>query len=78
VKTFLSSGAAAVIAPLWRVPDNLASEIAMKFYEKIIPGDETLGLIMREIKKELKQKYPGTLWAAFNLYGPPTLKIVTK
>lgn len=74
-KTFLSGGAAAVIAPLWEIPENLASEVAMKFYEKIIPGRETLGIMMREIKKELKQKYPGTFWATFNLYGPPTLKI---
>ncbi|MBS7268527.1 MAG: CHAT domain-containing protein [Candidatus Freyarchaeota archaeon] len=74
-KTFLSRGAAAVIAPLWEIPENLASEVAMKFYEKIIPGRETLGIMMRETKKELKQKYSGTLWATFNLYGPPTLKI---
>ncbi|MBS7250063.1 MAG: CHAT domain-containing protein, partial [Candidatus Freyarchaeota archaeon] len=43
-KTFLSRGAAAVIAPLWEIPENLASEVAMKFYEKIIPGRETLGI----------------------------------
>lgn len=74
-KTFLTGGAAAVIAPLWEIPEDLASEVAMKFYEKIIPGEETLGTMMREIKKELKQRYPGTLWATFNLYGLPTLKI---
>ncbi|MFB0562915.1 MAG: tetratricopeptide repeat protein [Candidatus Lokiarchaeia archaeon] len=77
-KTFLNSGASALIGPVFRIPDHLISEIVLKFYEKIIVNGKPLGLIMREIKKELKQKYPGVLWATFNLYGDPTLKLTTK
>lgn len=77
-RAFLNSGASALIISLFRIPEHLASEITIKFYQKIILNGKQLGLIMREIKKELKQKYPGVLWAAFNLYGDPTLKLTPK
>ncbi len=77
-KSFLNSGASALIGPLLRIPDQLVPEITMKFYQKIIVNGKQLGIIVREIKKELKQKYPGVLWAAFNLYGDPTLKFTLK
>ncbi len=77
-KAFLGGGASAFIGSSLQIPDHLVSEIMIKFYEKIIVNGKQLGIIMREIKKELKQKYPGVLWAAFNLYGDPTLKLALK
>ncbi len=77
-KAFLSSGASAFVGHLLKIPGHIASEIAIKFYEKVIPNGKPLGVIIREIKKELKQKYPGVVWATLNLYGDPTIKIIPR
>ncbi len=76
ITAFLIGGARACIAPLWPVPDGAARNFAIKFYQRILEGDR-LGesirqarLYSRDIEKQMK------VWAAYVLYGDPTLKIV--
>jgi len=74
---FLTSGVDAYIGTLWPVHDEVASELAIAFYEKIFKG-KTVGLALRDAKKNVFSKH-GNLtntWASFVLYGEPCLLII--
>ncbi|MHA1696822.1 MAG: CHAT domain-containing protein [Candidatus Helarchaeota archaeon] len=77
-RSFLGSGAIGFIGPLWEITDDLAAEFAMKFYEKLLIDRLTVGDAIKEVKIELKSKYSDILWATFNYYGDPTLKLCPK
>jgi CHAT domain-containing protein len=69
-ESFLAAGAATVVATLWRVGDNEASEIAVEFYRAIARGAASaraLALAQRAVLR----RHPASLgWAAYTIAGP--------
>jgi hypothetical protein len=69
---FLAVGAGAVIAPLWSVADNVASDVAKTFYETVRKAPKTtFASILQGIRRKA---YTGTAedtWAAYCFYGDP-------
>jgi len=77
-RSFLGSGAIGFIGPLWEITDDLAAEFATEFYEQILVHKKSVGEAIKDIKLELKAKYPHILWATFNYYGDPTIRLCPK
>ena len=77
-RAFLGAGAIGFIGPLWEITDDLAAEFANEFYKKVIDDHLSVGEAIKEVKSELKTKYSHILWATFNYYGDPTLKLCPK
>ena len=76
-RSFLGSGAIAFLAPLWEIPDELAAEFAIGFYQRLLYEGKNIGLAIRETKLALRDKFSGVLWATFSQFGDPTLRICT-
>ncbi|MFX0093595.1 MAG: CHAT domain-containing protein, partial [Candidatus Hodarchaeota archaeon] len=74
-RSFLGSGAIAFLGPLWEIPDKIAAEFAVGFYQRLLYEGKHIGVAIRETKLDLKNKFPGVLWATFSLFGDPTLQI---
>ena len=73
---FISAGVDAYIGALWPVADDIAAELAISFYSQLLRG-ETVGKALRKAKLEIYKKYNDFLtWAAFILYGDPTLTLL--
>jgi hypothetical protein len=74
-KGFTDIGARAVIAPLWSVRDEIAHEVALTFYKKVIAEPRTpFGEILRQIRAKAYGEDGGEdTYAAYCLYGDPLL-----
>jgi CHAT domain len=73
-QTFIERGATAVVAPLWSVKDNLAYEVAMKFYQTLYDHpDRSFADIVREIRAKAYDSTAGAedTYAAYCFYGDP-------
>ena len=73
-QTFIERGATAVVAPLWSVKDNLAYEVAMKFYKTLYDHpDRPFADIVREIRARAYDSAAGAedTYAAYCFYGDP-------
>ncbi|MHA1268491.1 MAG: CHAT domain-containing protein [Candidatus Helarchaeota archaeon] len=77
-RSFLGAGAIGFIGPLWQITDDMAAEFAKEFYKKILIDQISIGDAIRQIKNEFKSKYEELLWASFNYFGDPTLKLCPK
>jgi hypothetical protein len=70
---FIKLGARAVVAPIWSVKDDVASQVARLFYEEIKahPG-RPFAVIMRDIRRRAYEgPDPEDSWAAYCFYGDP-------
>jgi hypothetical protein len=72
-EVFTRLGARGVIAPIWSVEDSVASVVARRFYEEILPpAPKPFGTAMQEIRR---LAYEGTdpkdSYAAYCFYGDP-------
>ena len=81
-QAFLQMGATACVAPLWKVMDSSARDIAEKFYRATLIGNEgkkveTLGEALREIRSQWKTKKSLT-YLGYVLYGDPTTLLSRK
>ena len=70
--TFLIIGAAAVLAPLWTVKDDIAFAVAKEFYTaaKAQP-DKPFAEILRDIRARAYRSPYEDSWAAYVFYGDP-------
>lgn len=72
-QAFMALGAGGVVAALWSVKDDLANELATKFYERVKAEPKTP---FAEILRDLRARsYEGSeaedTWAAYCFYGDP-------
>ena len=73
---FLSAGASAVIAPLWSIDDQLARQIAARFYERALRGDPPAEIMRSERAAFLDD--PATVsstYMAYQYFGHPGLRL---
>ncbi len=87
---FIQQGVAAYIAPLWRINDSLAAQMAIDFYHALLLNSASLGEALRFARLEAKRQatgieknsslgvpLPATIglgWAGMVLYGDPTAR----
>jgi CHAT domain-containing protein len=72
----LLGGARGCIGPLWRVPDGQVADFAIAFYKHALDGD-SLGTALRLARLESRKDAPITkVWAAYVLYGDPTVQLL--
>jgi len=73
VVSFIKLGAAAVIAPLWSVDDNVALDVATQFYDRLSSEPKTqLSRIFSDIRAKAYQPGSGQdTYAAYCFYGDP-------
>jgi CHAT domain-containing protein len=64
---FLTAGSSAVLATLWNVRDDRASELTENFYRNVAAG-ETLPVALREAQITAIRTRQGYDWAAFQLH----------
>ncbi len=71
--SFLELGASAVIAPLWSVKDNIAHQIALEFYGRVLKEPATpFAEILRDIRaKAYDPTNAEDSYAAYCFYGDP-------
>ncbi|HVO60819.1 MAG TPA: CHAT domain-containing protein [Terriglobales bacterium] len=73
--TFLKLGASGVVAALWSVKDDLAHEVAEKFYKRVIAEPETpFAEILRDIRARAYSGDAEDTYAAYCFYGSPLAK----
>ena len=73
---FLSAGASAVIAPLWSIDDQLARQIAARFYTRALKGDPPAEILRTERAAFLDD--PATVsstYMAYQYFGHPGLRL---
>ena len=73
---FLSAGASAVIAPLWSIDDELARQIAARFYQRALHGDPPAEIMRTERAAFLDD--PATVsstYMAYQYFGHPGLRL---
>lgn len=74
---FVYGGALACVATMWPVGDVEASSFAVAFYAEVLAG-RPLGWAMLNARAEARRQHPDDpSWAAFVLYGDPSLTIGT-
>jgi hypothetical protein len=73
---FVEAGASAVIAPLWKIDDGLARQIALTFYEQAAKG-EPLSEVLRKAREPFIDEYEtkSATWMAYQLFGHPSFVV---
>ncbi|WP_082974883.1 CHAT domain-containing protein [Mycobacterium sp. E3247] len=74
VGAFLAEGARGFIAPLWKVDDVEAREIAVDFYRRTFVDGQTVGEAMREIRRRFTPDSQSATALAYVFYGNPGLR----
>jgi hypothetical protein len=75
VGAFLLGGARAFIAPLWKVDDNLARDLAVEFYRRTFENGESVGEAMRQIRRQFSKDSASATQLAYVFYGHPDLRL---
>ncbi|MGH1347895.1 MAG: CHAT domain-containing protein [Nannocystales bacterium] len=68
----LVAGASAVVAPLWKVNDGIAKEVALHFYAGVTKG-LTAGAALRNVRRAFSDQ-PHTTHLAYQLFGDPNVR----
>jgi hypothetical protein len=73
---FVEAGASAVIAPLWRVDDGLAKDIALAFYDRVARG-VPLSEVLRQAREQFVDSVDTTsaTWMAYQLFAHPAFTV---
>jgi hypothetical protein len=75
-RAFLRAGASAVIAPIWSVQDDIAREIALRFYERLFNGSSPAEALRLERVRFTHDPSPTTAtFLAYQYFGHPAMKI---
>ncbi len=75
VGAFLAEGARGFIAPLWRVDDIEAHDIAIEFYRRTLDEGQTVGEAMRGIRGRFRSGSGSATALAYVFYGNPALRL---
>lgn len=70
-EAFLYAGAAAVVAPLWKVHDGMAKEWALRFYEQAARGDVAPAELVRGERARFTHDSEAATPIAYQFYGHP-------
>jgi CHAT domain-containing protein/Tfp pilus assembly protein PilF len=70
-RSFIASGAGSVVASLWKVTDDSASELMTSFYSNLVDQNPTYGEAMQNARCDMldNNRHP-YFWAPFILIGP--------
>lgn len=71
VKSFLFAGACAVIAPLWKIDDGVARDIAVRFYGKVFEGNAPAEFIRQERANFTGDANQSGTYLAYQFFGHP-------
>jgi hypothetical protein len=73
---FVEAGASAVVAPLWKIDDGIAMDIALAFYRSAARG-EALSEVLRAARKPFVDSYDtkSATWMAYQLFGHPSFVV---
>lgn len=83
-QAFLRAGASAVVAPLWSVDDQIAQEIALRFYKQALaaPADTDaepplVADLLREVRLGIvtNADRQSATYLAYQFYGHPSLRL---
>jgi len=75
---FRLGGAVACIGTIWKVVDTNGAQFALKFYRELLAG-VTLGEALMRAKVQQRTESPDDLtWAAYVLFGDPTVRLVPR
>jgi hypothetical protein len=75
VGAFLLEGARGFVAPLWKVDDGDARDIAIEFYQLTFSAGETVGEAMRQIRLKFNPESASATSLAYVFYGSPDLRL---
>ncbi|XP_028399353.1 tetratricopeptide repeat protein 28-like [Dendronephthya gigantea] len=67
-RSFLGSGARAVLVALWQIDDAATMEIMIEFYDKMVNGCSVCSAL-RHAMVAMKKKYPPSAWSPFQVIG---------
>jgi len=60
---------------LWPIYDRPAAAFAIHFYNRVLEG-HMIGEALRLARVEIRRQHPESItWAAFVLYGDPTIRL---
>ena len=76
-EAFLFAGASGVVAPLWKVDDRLARELALTFYEAVLDGADRPAAALRVARSRFGAdgEPPSATPLAYQFYGHPGLRL---
>ncbi|OAN41938.1 CHAT domain-containing protein [Mycolicibacterium iranicum] len=72
---FLREGTRGFVAPLWKVNDVEARDIALEFYRRTLDEGETVGEAMRAIRRRYTTQSNTASAIAYVFYGNPDLRL---
>ena len=73
----LKSGARAVVAPLWKVDDRPARDVALAVYEETLGGSEVMGAAFRGVRAEATRSAGvERSFLAYVFFGHPMLRML--
>ena len=72
---FVLAGASAVVAPLWSVNDELASEIAIRFYDRAFQGGVSPAEYFREQHAPKEHVPEARTRLAYQFHGHPAMRL---
>lgn len=75
VEGFLYAGASAVIAPLWKIDDAVAKEVALDFYREVFGGELPAEVLRRERARFRGEEGQSGTCLAYQFYGHPELRM---
>ncbi len=70
---FLEAGAPAVVAPMWPVPDNDASNFVMAFYERVLERGQPVAEVLQQLRCEGGPQ--GSPALAYRFFGPTDYRL---
>jgi CHAT domain len=72
---FIYGGARGCVGSLWPIYDEPAADFAVHFYNNVVRG-YMIGEALRLARRKIKEDYNDQItWAAYVLYGDPTLRL---
>lgn len=70
---FLLAGARGVIAPLWKIDDEIAKQIALEFYRRVALGDSP-AQYLRSVRRQFSEQQSSPTYLAYLFFGHPALR----
>ena len=75
---FRLGGALACIGTIWKMVDTNSAQFALKFYRELLAGVTIAEALMRAKVQQRTESPDDLTWAAYVLFGDPTVKLVLR